>query len=379
MSRATKLLSIPLLLPPAGTINSPLPDLVSSFNCGGPGFGPTCQLIHLHDALGRPIIPTISPRVDQGVDKLPTGWTAYRRNYLSLSAAYSFENAIKGDSYIDNQKVKQFLIHLRLHSFDDDSVQFPLAIVSRDRDKRYKLVPVPVGSGQLNDPSDLKQRVTKTISPEIVKAKQGEFVRYTRLQVDSSSWSLPVRYKQGTQLVVELWAVTETEEKFMVAFSELDKILFTLTLRNLIQSPEGSPCRRRKRTLDDSYSKPKRLCLESDWFRAPDEPTTENLASEEQDWFVLPESSVIAIEDPIYLVGSPEKYCAEGTQLPGMFDRQQGYLDPPMTPNPTHLFSPFATSTPNNALHSTYPGYEYWEEIPMALFDDCGQSDSPLK
>lgn len=203
-------------------------------------------------------------------------------------------------------------------------------------------------------------------------------MRYTRVQVDSdSSWALPVRHKQGTQLVVELWAITGTGEEFLVAISQLEKILFTLTLRNLLLSPEGSPCKRRKRTLDEKYSKSKRLRPAPKDFLVSDAPKVESLAWETSNCFNLPDSSFPAIEDHRIMISSPDKFCEEEIQLSNWLCEEQKREDPPMTPNPGHLFPEFTTSTPTGQLNNICPGWEYWDEVPRILFDNSIQMGTP--
>lgn len=223
----------------------------------GPMFKRTCQNFALLDPDGQQLYAVISARFDRGFKNLNSDWLAYRRNYFTLSSAFSL--IYKDESTFgqvpsfavysqDKRRVLSFAIRitaLRICS-DGDMEELPLVQHTAKRDKGPREAPpiMPAVPGLLPDHNFMRNNThyrssarLQKIEPYFFRDKQnlGDFVKY---YPDGDKVAQVVLHDRvqfttaggggGSQIckaVVQLIATLDDNQSYVLAWSETDPFI----------------------------------------------------------------------------------------------------------------------------------------------------------
>lgn len=235
----------------------------------GPGFKRTHQNFNIVDTLGNNIYAILACRIDRGFHHVGNEWITYRRNYITISTAYSltsgdvieYGKVPRCNLFLDlgeGEKAKIEYFSLRISAVEVDFLRGfqDVALIQHTpkRNRGVKRAPplVPAVPGLLPSHEFIKNNTTfrtstrkKVVEKYITypKSKLGEFAKYYPSSIETGDnipfvgvferiqFTTPIGGdSRQVKTMVQLVATLDTGEAYIVAWSETP--YFTLRIRS---------------------------------------------------------------------------------------------------------------------------------------------------
>lgn len=232
----------------------------------GPQFTPTIIQNPVLTSTGEALVPTITPRIDRGFERIDDEWVGYKRNYFTLVSSFQFQGLsflkFAADHYyvIDPEtqlktRIKYFGIRLTSKCAEDgSSVVLVQHTAKRDRGPQFEPPTFPAVPSALPDHTIIREAANVRNTSKIaklnrifffdrdihnedvslsIKGLQGypadkiiKVARYERIQFSSSiNYKKPALNNKRFKLLVELVGVTSLDTTISLAYTETPPLI----------------------------------------------------------------------------------------------------------------------------------------------------------